>query len=67
MKISGHKSRSGFDRYDVVDERDLKNADRKLDDYIQSLPTQPPAGHTLGTPGAPGQPEHTDQPRKPLT
>jgi hypothetical protein len=33
MQITGHKTRSTFDRYNIVSEGDLMDAARKLDRY----------------------------------
>jgi integrase len=35
MRISGHKSRSIFDRYDITDERDIQLAGSKLERYLE--------------------------------
>ena len=45
MKISGHKTRSVFDRYNIVNETDLKKAAMCLTQYHDEN-----HGHTLGTP-----------------
>jgi integrase len=35
MRISGHRSRNIFDRYDIVDERDIQLAGQKLATYLE--------------------------------
>jgi len=50
MRISGHKTRSVFERYNIVSERDLHEAARKLENYVAERARTGQAGHTLGTP-----------------
>jgi hypothetical protein len=52
MMISGHKTRAVFDRYNIVSESDLKDAARKLCEYLahKGAPEPTPAArHTIGT------------------
>ena len=39
MMISGHKTRTIFDRYNIVDDKDLKQAAQKIGAYHQELVT----------------------------
>jgi integrase len=40
MEISGHRTRSIFDRYNIVDEGDLGNAAEKLEQYFERRKTE---------------------------
>ncbi len=52
MKISGHRTRSVFDRYNIVNEENLRNASEKLsaqfEQYRDSIQGQSRDGHNLG-------------------
>jgi integrase len=44
MKVSGHKTRTVFERYNIINETDLQNAAKMLSNYHQEKD-----GHNLGT------------------
>ena len=52
MKISGHKTRSIFDRYNITSEEDIKNACQSISDMHQensAVLSMPDLGHNSGT------------------
>jgi integrase len=50
MMVSGHKTRSVFDRYNIVNDTDLKLASEKMATYLQAQRAQrAQSGHNTGT------------------
>jgi integrase len=45
MQISGHKTRSVFDRYNIVSDRDLADAAAKMEQHVASMSN---FGHSSG-------------------
>ena len=51
MRISGHKSRSVFERYNVVSETDIRQGAARLGQYLQQMENDATSedSHTIGT------------------
>ena len=50
MRLTGHKTRSVFERYNIVSEGDLTDAARKLDNLAGTISGTNSAGGAMGPP-----------------
>ena len=62
MEVSGHKTRAVFDRYNIVNEQDVREAMRRVQRYVDEQPAKASRGrlaktnqHNTRTKRAPGR------------